>query len=256
MKEILKNIGLIFDDLDIALSAFNRNTYSGAFERFLEKHQQFFEELNREMEENEEGLEEDFSEAVVAFVKERLERISGKGKKENYQINCNMFMAVYFMPAILEGRQEKAPALTDAICKKWARNFKGNYIKSSDFQTINSGFKSKLCYVTTAVCRSLNKPDDCYELQLLRHYRDEQLVREEEGRKLIERYYDIAPTIVRRIDKTADADKKYRYIWETYLKPCIAAIEAGKMSECRETYIEMVEELRDEYIVTNPRLKK
>lgn len=256
MNEMLKNVAPLFDDMDVMIHAFNRSTYASAFQSYLEKHKGFFDGLNRELAEDAEHLPKEFSEAIIAFAKEKMEKISGKGKKENCQLNLNMFMATYFMPAILEGKQEKAQMLTDAICAEWAENFKGNHIKSADFATISGGFKSRLCYVTTAVCKSLHKPEDCYELETLRHYRDEYLMHEEGGRELVEKYYDIAPTIVKRIDKTADADEKYRYIWENYLKPCIMAIENGKLAECRETYIDMVEELQDEYMITDVRLKK
>lgn len=256
MNEMLKNIEPLFSDMDVMIHAFNKNTYPSAFQGYREKHQAFFQALDQELAEDAVSLTDEFPEVIITFVKEKIEAINGRGKRESYQLNCNMFMATYFMPAILEGKQEKAQVLTDAICTKWAENFKGNNIKSADFTTICSGFKTKLCYVTTAVCKSLHKPDHCYELETLRHYRDEYLMHEEGGRELVEKYYDIAPTIVRRIDKNANADEKYRYIWENYLKPCITAIENGELAECRETYIDMVEELQNEYMITDIRLKK
>ena len=39
------------------------------------------------------------------------------------------------------------------------------------------------CYITTAVCRSMDKADNCYELTTLREYRDGYLLRSEADRR-------------------------------------------------------------------------
>ena len=77
--------------------------------------------------------------------------------------------------------------------------------------------KEFYCYITTAVCKSLNKPDDCYELNLLREYRDQYLMGTKDG-EICKEYYNIAPTIVKRIDRSPDASEIYADIWEKYFK--------------------------------------
>ncbi|GHU54664.1 hypothetical protein FACS1894132_09650 [Clostridia bacterium] len=57
------------------------------------------------------------------------------------------------------------------------------------------------CYITTAVCTSLEKPDDCYELTLLRNFRDTFLKNQPDGETLIKPYYEDAPRIVDKINK-------------------------------------------------------
>ena len=104
------------------------------------------------------------------------------------------------------------------------------------------------CYITTAVCRSLDKPDDCCELTALRKYRDEYLLMSDGGRKLVEEYYNIAPTIVKRINKEKDAGEIYRGIWQDYLSPCIRLIEEDRNEECREVYSRMVRRLESDYM--------
>lgn len=252
MNEILNNLAPLFEDIEYKLYSFKRETYSDIFHSYLEENQDFFAAVNGMLETADEMdvFISQFAQQIVDYAAECINAISGKGKRERAQLDYNMFMAVYFMPAILEGKQEGAQELTNCICEKWAEAFKDQKIKSADFETIASGFKSKLCYITTAVCKSLKKTDDCYELELLRDYRDNYLVKTQDGKQLVEEYYDIAPTIVKRIDKSADAEVKYRYIWEQYLKPCIMAIEQGKLDACGNTYMEMVEELRSRYMTT------
>ena len=61
-------------------------------------------------------------------------------------------------------------------------------------------------------------------------------------------YYDIAPTIVKRINKRTDRREVYESIWEQYLSPCIKLIEEDKNTECQEIYSQMVRELQKEYL--------
>ena len=119
----------------------------------------------------------------------------------------------------------------------------------STYEGIRDGCtRGMFCYSTTAVCRSLDKPDDCYELTALRQYRDEYLLSFESGKSLVEEYYNIAPTIVKRINRQKNAGEVYRGIWDRYLSPCIRLIEEDKKEECREVYSQMVRKLEKEYL--------
>lgn len=251
MNDILRDMAPLFENLESRIHRFKKDAYEELFTSYMESNREFFEELNRMLSaaDNEVFLQE-FTEAVVSYGEELLGRAGNKVKRENMQLNLNMFMAVYFLPGVLEGKQLKAKQLAESICDAWALKFKGSNIKSAEYQDIQAGFKSKLCYVTTAVCRSLHKPEDCYELHLLRNYRDNYLTLTENGEALVKEYYDIAPTIVKRIDKSDNPDKIYRHIWEKYLKPCISFIENGENEKCSKTYIRMVEELRQRYVYT------
>lgn len=105
------------------------------------------------------------------------------------------------------------------------------------------------CYITTAVCKSDNKSDDCYELQTFRSFRDNWLSKQPGGNRLIERYYRLAPQIVKLIDDSDDSEAVYDYIKERYLKPCLKYIENDEMIECRDLYVEMVNNLASWYLL-------
>jgi len=62
------------------------------------------------------------------------------------------------------------------------------------------------CFITTATCETLGKPDNCYELNLFRDFRDNWLERQPDGKALIQEYYDVAPKIVNSINKRKDAN--------------------------------------------------
>lgn len=113
----------------------------------------------------------------------------------------------------------------------------------------SSGYshKSSGCFITTAVCNYLNKPDDCYELTTLRSFRDDWLVFQPEGETLVEEYYKIAPVIVERIDCEPNKDSIYSYVWNTYIKNCLVFIENNDKIKAKSLYIEMVNELKSKY---------
>lgn len=107
--------------------------------------------------------------------------------------------------------------------------------------------KSSLCFITTAVCKYFNKPDDCYELTTLRKFRDTWLIGQSDGKELIEEYYAIAPDIVNAIDGSSKKDEIYMHIWSNYIEPCIKLIELGANDTCKKLYIEMVNELKAKF---------
>ena len=112
----------------------------------------------------------------------------------------------------------------------------------------NSRKKKRGCFITTAVCKYYNKPDNCYELELLRNFRDTWLAAQPDGKELIEEYYDIAPDIVTALNASDEKDKVYKHIWSTYIEPCIRLIELDAKDACKNLYIKMVNELKSKFI--------
>ena len=109
---------------------------------------------------------------------------------------------------------------------------------------INKGNNNSGCYITTAVCEFLGKPDDCYELTMFRKFRDVWLRKQDGGEELIKEYYNTAPRIVEKIDKRDDRDQIYTTIWDRWLQPCLIDIENGNNESCRNKYVDMVEQLK------------
>ena len=104
------------------------------------------------------------------------------------------------------------------------------------------------CFITTAVCSSFGKSDDCYELMKFREFRDEWLMKEADGKELISEYYRIAPMILTNIEKMANASEIYKLIWEEYLKPCLSFIELRKNQDSKQCYIKMVTVLKQRFL--------
>jgi hypothetical protein len=187
---------------------------------------------------------------ALAFVNEAgrvIDSIPKKGAKEQKLMDFNLCLAVYVVPVILEYKNKSLEVLADTILEEWKNKFPKTNVGKSDFDNINKGFKKKLCYITTAVCETLGKGDDCYELTLLRNYRDNFLLSQADGEEIISEYYDIAPTIVKRINKLSNSRDVYKSVWEDYLNPCVRLIEEDKNIECKDVYYKMVRDLQQEY---------
>lgn len=230
---------------------FKKNTYEDLFRKFEEEYGDFFRKKEKDFlsSEDTDVRMKEIAGEIAQKVEAELRTLEKKRFRENRLLDYNMILVTYHFPAALDLMPETGKAFVDNVIRAWKAQFPTTDLKSASFEEINAGFKKRYCYITTAVCKSLGKPDECYELNLLRDYRDNYLSRQECGEELIRRYYDIAPTIVKRINRRADSAAVYQDIWQTYLKPCIAFIEHGKKKECMKLYTNMVYDLQDKYFV-------
>lgn len=256
----LKAVAALPGQAEARLKGFKKNTYEAAFDAYMDENRTLWDSLHTLFAQEEDITQtaEEVAACLVNAVEEIVSGQKGRTGKEHAQLDINLYMVSFVFPAILSCQEypkkdNNATKMADIICAKWKEAFPKYTISYTDFASIQGGFKQKLCYVTTAVCKSLNKQPDCKEIVLMKKYRDDYLMKQQDGAAIIQEYYDIAPTIVKRIDKETTADEKYRFLWEHYLKFCIEMIEAGQYESCRETYMQMVEELRKEYLITNHR---
>ena len=105
------------------------------------------------------------------------------------------------------------------------------------------------CFITTAVCKTLNKPDNCAELTTLRNFRDIFMQETPEMNEEVHEYYHIAPQICAEIEKTEDSGTAtYTAIWEKYLKPAVEAVEQKENRKAHDIYKQMVMDLKREYL--------
>ncbi len=124
--------------------------------------------------------------------------------------------------------------------------------KSSTETSVKKNVSSSSgCFITSAVCRTFDKPDDCYELTAFRSFRDDWLAIQSDGPALIQEYYQIAPEIVRQIDQQNGSREIYRSIWTEYLIPCLNCINEKQFSKCKRIYVSMVNDLKGKYITCN-----
>lgn len=112
----------------------------------------------------------------------------------------------------------------------------------------NQKSNSDGCFITTAVCSSMNKTDNCYELMMFRDFRDHWLRKQPGGDLLIAEYYKTAPQIVKKIDAFVNSMDIYQSIWEKYLKSCLSYLKRKDNEECKNVYMKMLYDLKKEFL--------
>jgi len=136
-------------------------------------------------------------------------------------------------PACISCNLEKGTYHKNTIRKR-----KGYYQTKSD-----SG-----CFITSACIRSKGLPDDCYELQVLRNFRDTYITSNERGMKLINEYYRPAPLIVQRINNLNNANEIYSELY-CKIKKAVSLIDHKMYSAAFEFYCNLVRDLKKDYLV-------
>lgn len=261
-QEMLTAIEELLSQAQSKVAEFSKDTYEESFRSFLEKYAELFRQMTMPCASGREeaAIRQECMEIadVLSDCAETIRSAQSKrAKRDRMQLELNLYMVSYVLPALTEyykneiGPVRQVRVLTDAICEAWGKYPSGGHIEAADYESVKGGFKSKLCFVTTAVCMGLHKPQDCEEIVMMKRYRDEYLFRQPDGEKIIQEYYNIAPTIVKRIARKPDAEAVYRYLWEKYISRCVELLRQGESAECRTVYEDMMCELRKQYLITN-----
>ena len=108
------------------------------------------------------------------------------------------------------------------------------------------------CFLTTATVGTVGLPDDCWELSTLRAFRDGWLARHPGGAALTARYYRLAPMLVRRIDRRADARAVWLRAWAFGVVPAALAARLGLNRLALRAYRHLVRGLARKARATHP----
>jgi hypothetical protein len=103
-----------------------------------------------------------------------------------------------------------------------------------------------MCFLTTACVHYYSLPDDGYELNTLRKYRDTYLANSKGGEKIIADYYRVSPEIVKRVNKDENKTMVYEYIYSQVIAAC-SEIENQKSISAKNIYTNLVKTLMKKY---------
>ena len=120
-------------------------------------------------------------------------------------------------------------------------NFKGANLKNA------KGIKSNGCYLTSACTEAMQLPDNCYELQTLRKFRDDYVAQTTDGRSMIEEYYETAPEIVDAINATGNGNEIFKGLYAE-INEIVSLIENGKSEEAVLAYRILTQSLKNKYL--------
>lgn len=256
MEKIEERLITLFDEMMSHTKEFRKKSYETVFREGFSKYQELPKDISdaiaKEPEGEKEALIEHFANVIPEHASKKIEEEKKTKKKyvaERDAIDYNLNIVVYVVPILNYTKDTNCEAVARRMVELWnEKKVTPMEISYSTFESISGGFQKKFCYITTAVCESQKKPDDCYELNTLRGYRDSYLMKTQEGQKLVEEYYDVAPALVMCIDMQKNSRQIYDRIYEKYLVPCLECIEENKMEECQERYVSMVRELEHRYL--------
>lgn len=104
------------------------------------------------------------------------------------------------------------------------------------------------CFLTTACVEIMGKPDDCYELNTLRNFRDNFILKDANGGLVINEYYVLAPQIVKEISKRDDANEVFKKIYNDLIVKTVKLIEESQFSSAYILYKQYILNLKDEFL--------
>lgn len=244
---------LLLGKIDLMLK-FKKNSYEEVFQAYLEECKPILTALNQACitcPEKKEQVMKDCADILITAIAEDVEqntKLTSKKEKTLEVDNYKKTLAIYTVPVIHELGLQEEDFIIQSIRERWMEEYPDMLFRVGTFEAINSGFRRKgFCYITTAVCETLGKPDDCYELMMFRQFRDDYLQKQHNGEQLIREYYSCAPDIVKSIDKQEQRERIYENIWNDYLKVCLKNIEEGQNQSCQENYKKMVKNLQSKF---------
>ncbi len=249
-QQKLAQVGRLLEEYQKLLLLFTAEAYGKAFLEYVK----LGEELLIPADRYAMGSEEQKSQ-VTEEISAKLMLAVGKnvgGKKGILSANTSakildqyrFFLAVYLIPMLSYLKLSISEALAARIMEDWKMSYPKYEFRKASFDELEDGFRRKgFCFITTAVCDTLNKPDDCDELMLFRKFRDQYLRSSENGSELIEEYYRIAPKIVAYLNMQTNSEEKYRKLWKKDLVRCLNYIEKDRNEQCKKAYIRMVRRL-------------
>ena len=96
------------------------------------------------------------------------------------------------------------------------------------------------CFLSTAITRGTGRPDDAAELEVMRAFRDHVLMKDPKLRDLVLHYYEVAPKVVKALDRRPDADELYQHLREQFLMPGVKHVLAGDVPQALKTYADLL----------------
>lgn len=104
-----------------------------------------------------------------------------------------------------------------------------------------------LCFITTAGVEAAGLPDNCTESESMRYLRDEYLAKSDGGKRMIQEYYEIAPSIVEKIKRGDNSKEVFGDIFND-IRGIVSLIEIGDLKSATEHYNEMVFRLKRRFL--------
>lgn len=136
--------------------------------------------------------------------------------------------------------------ISSSTYNAYCNNYESGYSKCPNFKPEE---ESKGCFISSACIEAKGLCDCCKELTILRDFRDNWLLNQPEGKKDIDEYYSIAPTIVEKIYASKNRMALLNELYDRLVIPCVELIEAGDNEAAWELYRKITNGLREKFLM-------
>lgn len=144
-NDAMAGMDTLFDDMKDSMKSFNKKKYPGFFEQMMKKYGKVFiciEEVYNYEKDKEKWLNK-LAERFTGYAQELIQSEKRKFKRENMQIDCNMFVVSYVIPAILEYKGNMSEPFAQILLDHWNESF-GTQMRCGDYETIYGGFNTSI----------------------------------------------------------------------------------------------------------------
>ncbi|NLK28269.1 MAG: hypothetical protein GX306_08000 [Clostridiales bacterium] len=251
----LAEIALLVENCESYMMNFTKDKYGASFEKYLNISRPILkaaEDYVTLFEASRENVIQEISQGIIEAAKTKIDE-ARKAQKASTRTRIidqyRFFLAIYTVPMVRYLNYGISEPLADGIIEIWRNQYPKHEFKKGNYDELQAGFKRKgFCFITTAVCESMEKPDDCYELTIFRNFRDTYMQMTRDRQAMVEVYYQIAPAIVAIINTQPNRNRIYSSIWREFLQPCLEDIEENRLEDCEKHYTYMINKLKDEFL--------
>lgn len=103
------------------------------------------------------------------------------------------------------------------------------------------------CFISSACVEYMQLADDCYELQVLRQFRDNMVATDESVRELVLNYYRKAPSIVKNIRRFENPNEIWSELYDNLVLKCVSYIEDEDFEAAKDNYLKIFRELEKRF---------
>jgi len=112
----------------------------------------------------------------------------------------------------------------------------------------NNDGQCEACFITTAACDVVGLQDDCFELKMLRIFRDTYLAKTELGEVEIKQYYTLAPMVLNAMKKSDSAKSEFLKLYWLSIVPSVIFTCLGLNQITHWLYKRMMKNLIREWL--------
>lgn len=141
----MEHMELMYEDMERMLKKLKKPSFEKNSAEFVERHGHYFKEMTEYVAqaEDKEQAAAEIGRQLTADVRKAFSNKRGKINSGD-QANLNLFTIFYVFPTLLRTEHPDARLIADAICSAWAKEFKGNNIQYTDYDTLYQTFRNKI----------------------------------------------------------------------------------------------------------------